>query len=272
MNILFCGDIVGKSGRNAINTYLPILKEKLSLDLIIANAENSAHGFGITSKIYNELSNSGIDFFTLGNHFLDQPSISEILNKQSNIIRPYNYKEDYPGKGYNIININGCLILVINITGSLFMKNNTTSPFDSIDEILNKFQLKKNVDVIIVDFHAEATSEKNAFALYLNGRVSAVVGTHTHIPTQDSRILSKGTFFQTDIGMCGDYNSVVGMCYESSVARFLNSTENKHKLSRLKPATSSSTICGAYIKTENTSGLATEGKTIIMGDLLLNTI
>lgn len=272
MNVLFCGDIVGKSGRASIVKYLPSLKEKLKLDLVIANAENSAHGFGLTPKTYNELSSAGIDFFTLGNHFLDQVSISDILEQKSNIIRPYNYKDIYPGRGYNTIKINGLVVLIINITGQLFMKDNTNSPFKAIDEILDKFQLKKNADIIIVDFHAEATSEKNALALYLNGRVSAVLGTHTHIPTQDCRILSMGTFFQTDVGMCGDYNSVVGMSYEGSIERFCNSSEVKNKLARLEPAMSSSALCGSYIKVSDTTGLALQGKSIILGDVLLNTI
>lgn len=270
MNILVCGDIVGKMGRKAIATFLPTLKKQLALDLVIANAENAAHGFGLTPKIYDELLSYGVDAFTLGNHFLDQPIISEYLKNKNNIVRPLNLVEHFPGTGLTIVKANHFNVAIINLMGSLFIKQPVNNPFLAIDEVLSEYKLKQNVDTLIVDFHAEATSEKNAMFLYLNGRVSAVIGTHTHIPTNDARILSKGTAVQTDIGMCGDYTGVVGMKYQSSIARFING--NPTPIVRLEPENQSATLCAVLIQIDCTTGLASVIKPIIVGEVLANTI
>lgn len=267
MKILFCGDIVGKAGRAAIAKYVPTLKKELQLDLVIANGENAAHGFGITPKIYHELINNGVDVLTLGNHYLDQPIIASYLDQKSNIVRPINTSSSL-GKGYTIIKVNNLTILIINIMGQLFMKEGIESPFITIDNLLQKFKLKENVDIIIVDMHAEATSEKNALFLYLDGKVTAVFGTHTHIPTLDYRVLPKGTAVQTDVGMCGDYNGVVGMEYEGSLSRFLKSNDNKDKPKKLEPATKSVTLCANLIEINDTTGLVNKITPIVLGDTL----
>lgn len=228
MKVLFFGDIVGKIGRKAIKEVLPQLKEELKPDLVIANAENSAHGVGVTKKILRELQESGIDFFTSGNHIFKKPEASELLTTtDSVIIRPENYPQEMPGDGYKIVEVGSRSILIINLVGQVFIKEEFTNPFFKIDEILEKVD-KDKIDGIIVDFHAEATSEKAAFGWHVDGRVTAVLGTHTHVPTADAKILPQGTAFISDVGMVGAVNSVIGDEVGPVLDSFL--TDVNHKI------------------------------------------
>lgn len=226
IKILFFGDIFGRIGRQGIKKILPGLKKKYQPDLILANAENLAHGRGITAATIEEMEESGIDFFTSGNHVWDKQNAQEILDKKNSpLIRPANYLEDKPGQGEKLLKIGEKNLLVINLIGRVFFKEQTefTCPFIKAQQIINDYQ-NKNLAGILVDFHAEATSEKKALGFYLDGKVSAVIGTHTHIQTADEQILSKGTAYLTDLGMTGPKNSVIGLEKETIIANFINET------------------------------------------------
>lgn len=226
MKILFFGDIVGKIGRKAIVKILPELKKEFEPDLVIANVENLAHGTGITKKTLCEIGNVGVDFFTSGNHVFKKPEANEILSDStSNLIRPANYIADLPGQGYKIIEVGSRSILIINLLGRVFIPEELSCPFKKLDEILAEVKVD-NLAGIIVDFHAEATSEKVAFGWYADGRVSAVLGTHTHVPTSDPKILPAGTAYITDIGMVGAVDSVIGNTKEPIIKSFLNDTNH----------------------------------------------
>jgi metallophosphoesterase (TIGR00282 family) len=221
LKILFIGDIVGKIGRKTTAKVLPELKKKYKPDLIIANGENATHGNAITLNAYTELKKMGIDFFTLGDHTFKNKENLELLTKEkTDVIRPANYPPNLPGKGYQLIEVGTKKILIINLLGRVFMKFDYDCPFRTMAEILEQYQDEK-LAVIIVDFHAEATSEKNAFALYFDGKISAILGTHTHIPTCDQRILPSGTAYITDVGMVGAKDSVIGAQKESVIKMFL---------------------------------------------------
>jgi len=221
IKILFFGDIVGRPGRKAITKVLPELKRQLKPDLTIANAENLAHGIGVTKKTLQEGLNSGIDFYTSGNHIWGKPEVYEIFqNIDMPLIRPANYPEDSPGQGQKLLNIGTKSVLVINLNGQVFMEEQLDSPFQKIDQILAEYKTA-NLDAILVDFHAEATSEKVALGWYVDGRVTAVLGTHTHIPTCDQTILPKGTAYITDVGMVGAKESVIGVDKDIVIKRFL---------------------------------------------------
>jgi len=224
MKILFFGDIIGKIGRNGLKQILPELKKEYEPDLVIANAENLAHGLGVSPKILQEMIDSGIDFFTSGNHVLSKPEAEKLLNAPNSVlIRPANYIGDFPGAGYKVIEVGSKSVLIINLMGRVFIKDNFDCPFHKIDEILAKFE-NSNLAAIIVDFHAEATSEKVAFGWYVDGRVSAVLGTHTHVPTADLRILPQGTAYISDVGMVGATDSVIGDKKEPIIQSFLAGT------------------------------------------------
>ncbi|MBN1778877.1 MAG: TIGR00282 family metallophosphoesterase [Candidatus Buchananbacteria bacterium] len=221
MRILFFGDVVGKIARRALKIALPDLKSQFEPDVIIANIENVAHGTGITEKTKQELKEIGIDYFTSGDHIFDKPEIGELINKKDfDLIRPANYPKNDPGQGYKIVEVGTRKLMIVNLSGQVFMKRECGNPFTAIDEIIK--QAEKQNAAIIVDLHAEATSEKIAFGLYVDGRVAAVVGTHTHVPTADAKILPKGTAYVTDLGMVGAVDSVLGMTKEISIQRFLN--------------------------------------------------
>lgn len=230
LKIIFFGDISGRIGRNAITKILPSLKKKLDPDLVIANAENIAHGVGITEKTLNELTEAGVDFFTSGDHVFDKKEAVGILeNKNSSLIRPANFPPGVPGVGAKLFEIGTKKILVINLIGRVFLKNNYDCPFRKADEILDEFK-NQNLSAIIVDFHAEATSEKNGLAQYLNGRVSAVLGTHTHVGTDDWQILPGGTAFVTDIGMVGAKDSILGVDKKGILRTFLSQIPEVHEI------------------------------------------
>lgn len=266
MKILFCGDVVGRTGRDAIMGNLPYLKKKLDLDFIIVNGENSAHGFGITPKICEEFFDIGVDVVVLGNHTWDQKEIIPYIDKQNRLLRPLNYPEGTAGKGFGIYeNRKGQKILVAQVMGRLFLEA-IDCPFRAIEKVFKENPLGKNgVIASIVDIHAECTSEKMAFGHFCDGFVSAVVGSHTHIPTADLQILPKGTAYITDVGMCGDYNSVIGMQKEEPLSRFLKG----FKSSKLVPADGDATFCGVFVETNDKTGFAVNVKPIYIGGRLV---
>jgi len=220
MKLLFIGDIVGRPGRTIVREILPELKKDFSPDVIIANGENAAAGVGITKKVYDELIGYGIDIITMGNHIWDRKDFLPDIASCTSLIRPANYPEGIPGVGYKVFSIKGNKVGVVNLIGRIFMPC-VDCPFKAADTIIEK--LKSETQIIIIDFHGEATSEKNAFAWYVDGKVSAVIGTHTHIQTADERILPNGTAFITDVGMVGAHNSIIGVQKEQIIKRFLTS-------------------------------------------------
>lgn len=253
MRILFCGDIVGRSGRAALETHLPNLRRDLRPDVIIVNGENAAGGFGITSKVCSNFFDLGVDCVTLGNHSWDQKDTASYISREPRLLRPLNYPQGTPGAGSVVLDTaGGHRLLVINVIGRLFMELND-DPFPLVERLLEKLPMSRAVQAIFVDFHGEATSETAIFATHFDGRVSAVIGTHTHVPTSDYRIFPAGTAFQSDAGMTGDYNSVIGMEKSVSVRRFLSKTDRP----RLEAASGEATLCGCLIDTDDTTGIAT---------------
>lgn len=251
MNILVCGDVVGRSGREAVKTHLATIKRALAIDVAVVNAENAAHGFGVTERLAGELYESGADILTTGNHVWDQRELIAYIPKDRHLLRPANFPEGTPGLGWCLYPIGGQRrILVINLMGRLFM-DQLDDPFARFSTILAEYKLGHDADAIVVDFHAEASSEKMAFAHFADGRVSAVVGTHTHTPTADAQILPGGTGYLTDAGMCGDYDSVIGLQKEPSVRRFVTKMPGE----KANPAEGEATLCGVFIQTDPATGL-----------------
>lgn len=266
MKILFFGDIVGRSGREGLIQSLPALKEKLKPDVILANAENAASGSGLTIKIAEELFALGIQCMTLGNHAWGQRELLTAIDRDPRIVRPANYPEGTPGRGLHLLALpNGKKLLVINLMARLFMEPVLDDPFAALEKILGIHKLSGNLQIFL-DMHGEATSEKMAIAHQFDGRVSAVVGTHTHVPTADQHILPKGTAYQTDVGMCGDYDSIVGMKKDVAIWRFTRKTP---PLERKSPAEGPATICGTFITTDDVTGLAVKISPIRVGGILL---
>lgn len=217
MKILFIGDVVGSMGRQMIHDYLPRLKKKYKPQLSIINGENAASGRGITEKIYKQFLQDGADLITMGNHTWDNRDIEEFIDHADKMIRPANYPKGTPGAGYRCVNVNGVQVVVVNMMGTVFMPQ-LDNPFHKMDEILNEVADKKAI--IFVDFHAEVTSEKQAFGWDFDGKVSAVVGTHTHVQTNDARILPKGTAYMTDAGMTGPFDAILGMGMGNVIRKF----------------------------------------------------
>lgn len=252
MRILFIGDVVGRPGRDVVDAELPGLRERLKPDFIIANAENAAGGFGITRETANELFACGIDVLTSGNHWLDQREILTFIDDDDRILRPNNYPKGTPGRGANLYHAkNGGRVLVINVMGRVFM-DALDDPFASVDAELTACPLREGADAIVVDMHAEATSEKMAMGQFCDGRVSCVVGTHSHVPTADAQIFPGGTAYQTDAGACADYDSVIGMDKEEPLQRFTR----KIRTGRMSPALGPATLCAVYVETDDVTGLA----------------
>lgn len=230
IKVLFFGDVVGKPGRKALVKTVPQLKEKFQPDLIIANAENLAHGLGVTQKTLDECSRAGVDLFTSGNHIWEKPEIYKIFeNIDAPLIRPANYSDESPGQGQKTLLVGGKSVLVVNLNGQVFIEDKFSCPFHKIDQILDKHK-NDELDGIIIDFHAEATSEKVAFGLYLDGRASAVFGTHTHVATADEKILPKGTAYITDTGMVGLKESVIGIDKDIVIHNFLDEKSKAHDI------------------------------------------
>ena len=252
MRVLFLGDVVGRSGRVAILDALPPLRERYRADFVVVNGENAAGGFGITEAIMTELLDAGADVVTTGNHVFDQRETLVFIERSDRLLRPINYPAGTPGRGAGLYKAaNGGEVLVINAQGRVFMPD-LDDPFRAIDRELEACPLKASADAILIDFHAEATSEKQALAHYVDGRASVVIGTHTHVPTADEQILNRGTAFISDVGMCGDFDSVLGMDKEEPISRFLTKVPN----GRFQPALGEGTICGVGIEIDDQTGLA----------------
>lgn len=267
MRLLFLGDMVGKSGRNAVFEQLPGLIEEMQTDFVIVNGENAAGGFGITEAIFNATLEAGADVVTTGNHVFDQKEALGVAAREERFLRPANYPRGTPGKGANLFEAkNGARILVMNIMGRVFMHPELDDPFDCAEKQLDGWELGKTIDAVFIDFHAEATSEKQCFAHFVDGRVSAVVGTHTHAPSADHQVLSGGTAYMSDAGMCGDYDSSLGMDKEEPVNRFVT----KIPKGRFEPATGEATLCGAGIEIDDKSGLAVSIRPLRIGPRLEN--
>ena len=263
-NILLCGDVVGRAGREVVTQHLPHLKKQLQLDFIIVNGENAANGFGITKEICENLYESGADVITTGNHVWDQKEIIGQIDNDPRLLRPANYPAGTPGRGSNVYSTKrGQKVLVINVMCRLFM-DPLDDPFVILDKELSGYLLGRTVDAIVLDVHGEASSEKMAIGHSFDGRVSLVVGTHTHVPTADAHILDGGTAYQTDAGMCGDYDSVIGMKKLPAISRF----RRKMPGERLSPASCPADLCGVYIQTDDTSGLAKNITPIRIGERL----
>ena len=267
MRILFLGDIVGPSGCKVVKKFLPDIIKKKNLDFVVANGENAAdNGMGITEKISNELFQSGIDVLTTGNHVWGQNETVEHIEREEKLLRPFNLSNPSPGKGFEIFSSkNKFKIGVLNLMGNVFMKK-CDDVFAISKKFIKNYKLKQNYDLLIVDFHGEITSEKNAIGQYFDGQATLVIGTHTHIPTNDARILKNGTGFQTDAGMCGDYDSVIGMDKENSINRFLKEKSSKHF-----PALGEATLSGVIVDCNIETGLATNIESYIFGKHLKNT-
>jgi len=254
MRILFIGDIMGRSGRDALSKHLPSLRERLKSDVVIVNGENAAHGSGITKKICEQFYELGVDCITTGNHIWGQRDIILYIDKDPRLLRPVNYPENTPGNGlYKHQLPDGRTITIINVMGNVFMPPpELNDSFASVNKALQNISLGKTTDAIFIDIHAEATSEKMAMGHYLDGRVSVVVGTHTHIPTADAQIFKGGTGFQADAGMTGDYDSVIGMRKDIPIQKFVK----KMPTERMKPADGEGTVCGIFVVTDDKTCLA----------------
>lgn len=252
MRVLFCGDVVGRAGRRAVLDRIPEIRRRLDLDVVVVNGENAAHGYGITADICREFFDAGVDVITGGNHSWDRREIVPFIDADIRLLRPLNYPEGTPGWGAAVYPLrDGRSIMVFQVMGRLFM-DPLDDPFAAADRALLNHRVGQSVDCIIVDIHAEATSEKASMGVFLDGRVSLVAGTHTHVPTADDRILPGGTAYITDIGMCGDYDSVIGMNKEQAVARFIR----KIPTGRLEPAEGDGTLSAVFLETDPDSGLA----------------
>ncbi|HEY5226262.1 MAG TPA: TIGR00282 family metallophosphoesterase [Methylovirgula sp.] len=246
MRLVFIGDVVGRSGRIVLQEQMPALRKAWSLDCVIVNGENAAGGFGISEQILNDFLACGVDCVTLGNHAFDQREALHFIAHQPRLIRPLNYPRGTPGRGASLIETAaGARVLVINALGRLFM-DPLDDPFALVEAEITACPLGEACDAAVVDFHAETTSEKQAFGHFVDGRVSLVIGTHTHVPTADHQILRQGTGYMTDAGMTGDYDSVIGMEKTEPVRRFTRKVPGN----RFEPAAGSATLCGVAVETD----------------------
>jgi metallophosphoesterase (TIGR00282 family) len=267
MRILFLGDVVGKAGREAVSLYLPEIKRQLKPDFTIVNGENAANGFGINEKIVKEITLAGANAITTGDHTFDQKETKFFINQYKNLLRPHNMPEQLPGKGVEVFDIptrTGKKIVVIHVMGQVFMRFTPNCPFEAVGKILQKYKLGVNADYIFVDFHAEATSEKMAMGHFCDGRVTAVVGTHTHVPTGDVMVMRNGTGYMTDAGMCGDYDSVIGFQPETAVPTFTN----KIREDKFRTSEGAGSISGFFVVADEKTGLAERVDYVRMGGQL----
>ena len=252
MRILFLGDVVGRVGRQIVNEHLPALRTRWALDFVVVNGENAAGGFGITEAIYEEMLAAGADAVTLGNHAWDQREALVFIERAPRLIRPANFPAGTPGRGAALIEAhNGAQVLVINMMGRVYM-DQLDDPFAGIDRELDACPLREAADAVVVDFHGEATSEKQGIGYFCDGRASLVVGTHTHVPTADHQILAGGTAYMTDAGMTGDYDSIIGMQKEEPLRRFTTGIPS----GRFEPAPGVATLSGIAVETDDSTGLA----------------
>jgi metallophosphoesterase (TIGR00282 family) len=267
MRLLYLGDVIGRTGRDAVARHLPDLRRELDLDCVVANGENAAGGFGITETIAKEMFAGGIDVITTGNHVWDQKELIGQIDRMPNLLRPATFPEGTPGKGHFLCTVRqGRKVLVVNLMGRVFM-DAMDDPFQAAEKALRSYRLGPGgADAILVDMHAEATSEKMAMGHHLDGRVSLVVGSHSHIPTADAQILPGRTGYQTDAGMCGDYDSVIGMKKGPAVARLTRKLPGE----RLSPADGEGTLCGIFCETEDKTGFAIRVEPVRLGGRLLS--
>lgn len=264
MRFLFLGDIVGRPGREVVTARLPGLRAELGLDFVVANGENAAHGFGITPKICESLFEAGVDVITGGNHSWDQSDILSYIDSEPRLMRPANFRPGTPGRGVAAFEAGDLRVLVVNVMGRLFMEP-LDDPFRAVDEALPAgAPAVGGFDFVLVDVHAEATSEKYGFGHFCDGRASLVVGTHTHVPTADAHVLAGGTGYQSDAGMCGTYESIIGMKTEASLERFLGRLPRP----RMEPAEGEGTLCGVLVDTDPETGLAESVQPLRLGGRL----
>jgi metallophosphoesterase (TIGR00282 family) len=265
MRLIFLGDIVGRTGREAVSRELPKLRSRYAPDLVVINGENAAHGFGITEDILKQILDAGADAVTLGNHAFDQREALVFIERYPNLLRPLNYPPGAPGRGAGLFPAaSGKRVLVINIMGRVMIEPMLNDPFPALMHELQSCPLRESCDAILIDLHAEATSEKMALAHYVDGHASLIVGTHTHVPTADHQILPRGTAYMSDAGMCGDYDSVIGMAKEEPINRFVR----KLPVERMKPAEGDATVSGVAVETDDATGLALKIAPIRIGGRL----
>jgi metallophosphoesterase (TIGR00282 family) len=268
MRLLYCGDVMGESGRQAVADHVPALRRKLGLDFVVVNGENAAGGFGITEKICRSFFDWGVDAITTGNHVWDQRETVTFIAREPRLLRPYNFPKGTPGSGAGLFQTaDGRSVLVVQVMTRLFMEA-LDDPFAGVEEAFASHRLIETVDAVILDVHGEATSEKAALAYLVDGRASMVVGSHSHVPTADTRILPGGTAFQTDAGMCGDYDSIIGMEKEVAIARFVT----KMRTERLEPADGEGTLCALFVETDDKTGLAKRASPVRIGGALASVI
>jgi 2',3'-cyclic-nucleotide 2'-phosphodiesterase len=264
MRLVFIGDIVGRAGRAAFLDQAPRLRREWSLDFLVVNGENAAGGFGITETICSELIDAGADCVTLGNHAWDQKEALVFITRQPRLLRPLNYPDGTPGRGANLFETAaGARVLVMNVMGRVFM-DPLDDPFAAVDRELESCPLGAGCDAAIIDFHGETTSEKYAMGHFCDGRASLVVGTHTHAPTADAQILPGGSAYQTDAGMTGDYDSVIGMDKREPLQRFTRRIPQ----GRFEPANGPATLCGVAVETDDKTGLAIRVAAVRIGGRL----
>ena len=264
MKILFLGDVVGRSGRDAVCARLPVIRERLGIDFAIVNGENAAHGFGLTEAICRQFYEAGADVVTTGNHTWDQREIIAYIGSDPRLLRPINFPAGTPGRGLTVMQTRaGHKVVVVNVMTRLFM-DPLDDPFAAMEKALGPYPLGGSAQAIVVDVHGEATSEKMSMGHFLDGRTSLVVGTHSHIPTADAHVLVGGTAYMTDAGMCGDYDSVIGMKKAPAVARFVRKMPGE----RLTPADGEATVCGVVVETDDRTGLARSCTALRLGGRL----
>jgi metallophosphoesterase (TIGR00282 family) len=265
MKILFLGDVVGRSGRTAIIEQLAKLREDWKLDFVVVNGENASNGAGLTSAHAKALLDAGADVLTLGDHSFDQKDMIQFCESEPRIIRPLNFSKSAPGKGAKVFEASrGRKVLVAQALGQVFMKRPFDDPFSALETVLKAHPMGGNVNASLIDIHCEATSEKMAVGHFCDGRASIVVGTHTHVPTSDTMILPGGTAFQSDAGMCGDYNSVIGMDKAEPLRRFITGMPK----GRFEPANGEATLSGIYVETDDRTGKATRVEAVRQGGRL----
>lgn len=265
MKILFLGDVMGRAGRKAISDLLPDLRQRWSLDFIVVNGENATNGMGLSADHARLILDAGADVVTLGDHAFDQKDMLTFIEKEPRILRPLNFSKNAPGAGARVFEATrGRKVLVTQVLGQVFMKRPFDDPFSALDAVLRQYPVGGQVQASLVDIHCEATSEKMATGHFCDGRASIVVGTHTHVPTADAMILPSGTAFQSDAGMCGDYNSVIGMEKTEPLRRFITGMPKE----RFTPAAAEATLSGLYVETDDMTGKATRVEMVRQGGRL----
>ncbi|MCR9068433.1 MAG: YmdB family metallophosphoesterase [Rhodobacteraceae bacterium] len=269
MRILFLGDVMGRAGRAAILDHLPRIRRSWALDFIVVNAENATSGAGLSAAHGKEMLEAGADCLTLGDHAFDQREMLQAIESEPRILRPINFAKAAPGAGARLFRTQtGKSVLVAQVLGQVFMKRPFDDPFSALELTLKRFPLGGQADAVLVDIHAEATSEKMAVGHYCDGRASLVVGTHTHVPTGDAMILPGGTGYQTDAGMCGDYNSVIGMDKAEPMRRFITGMPKD----RFTPAAGPATLSGVFVETDDATGKAMRIAPVRLGGALIETL